>query len=190
MVESRCIVGVCVLEMHDACWSRCGMGFGQERATPGRLDDHLLRRPLRAPQNTTRTPAMHRGPGKPGGNTGESMLTANRSRAGRTQCELGDSRIDDHGGLEVPRQLKAGKGQDVRALPLSVVSQRTAPIPSSEPSPRIRANTPVVDDPSQFTSSRFQTGYALVALLPQPELTFVSRMKYPNTTSSPSCRLP
>jgi hypothetical protein len=46
-----------------------------------------------------------------------TMLTADRLRAGRKQCELGDTTVDDHGGLEVPRQLEAGKGQDVRALP-------------------------------------------------------------------------
>jgi hypothetical protein len=45
------------------------------------------------------------------------MLTADRLRADREQCDRRDSRVDDHGGLEVPRQLEASKGQDVRARP-------------------------------------------------------------------------
>lgn len=98
---------------------------------------HHLRRPLLAAPNTTRAPAMHRGlPGEHGGMAYEPLLTATPSRAGRHQCQLGDGSLDDDRGLEVPRQPEAGKRQDVRARPLSLVSHGIASTPSGEQFPR------------------------------------------------------
>lgn len=47
-----------------------------------------------------------------------SLLTMDRLRAGRIECERGDGRDDDDQGTAVPGQLEAGKGQDVRSLAL------------------------------------------------------------------------
>jgi hypothetical protein len=55
-----------------------------------------------------------------------------RVRAGHPQRECRNRTIDDDQRTAVPRELEAGKGQDVRALPLGLASTRAALVLSSQ----------------------------------------------------------